>query len=87
MKIEALVALQATQKNEFERQLLKEKAELTTQLESKGKLDAATIALVNEEANRKLESEKNNKISKIAFVIKTEFNTSKHELTTAMQYP
>ena len=36
---------------------------MTTQLESKGKLDAATIALVNEEANRKLESEKNNKIS------------------------
>ena len=63
VKIVALVALQATQKNEFERQLLKEKAELTTQLESKGKLDAATIALVNEEANRKLESEKNNKIS------------------------
>jgi hypothetical protein len=65
VKIVALVALQETQKIEFEKQLLKEKVELTTQLLEKGKLDAATQALVDVEANRKLETGKNERIMKL----------------------
>ena len=57
-----LVANQKFEKDGFEKQLLKEKAELTTQLESKAKLEAVNIALANTETNVKYDNEKNNQI-------------------------
>jgi hypothetical protein len=54
-EIVELVANQKIEKDGFEKQLLKEKAELTTQLESKAKLDAATIALVANDKIKLLE--------------------------------
>jgi hypothetical protein len=61
-EIADLVANQKFEKDGFEEKLLKEKAELRNELESKGKLEAAKIALANAETNLKHDTEKNNRI-------------------------